>query len=126
MMGYRRECVCRLTQWFSTPTMSSAAQDVPGAVPQASACGQQLHLWCSLRSGYPVFQLLACSPSCCWTCLLALPAMLLSLNFVVRWSYGKNKEKEKLRRQKDLSLHQLRKRRHIGSEEPWVPSTTKL
>eukprot|EP00983_Pelagomonas_calceolata_P086716 1156818-Pelagomonas_calceolata.AAC.1 len=36
------------------------------------------------------------------------------------------KRKEKLRRQRKLSLHQLRKRRHIGSKEPWIPSTTKL
>eukprot|EP00983_Pelagomonas_calceolata_P122400 1160905-Pelagomonas_calceolata.AAC.13 len=32
---------------------------------------------------------------------------------------GKEKKRnEKLRRQRKLSLHQLRKRRHIGSEEP--------
>eukprot|EP00983_Pelagomonas_calceolata_P052697 1142957-Pelagomonas_calceolata.AAC.10 len=32
--------------------------------------------------------------------------------------------KKKLRRQRKLSLHQLRKRRHIGSGEPRVSSTT--
>eukprot|EP00983_Pelagomonas_calceolata_P001891 62929-Pelagomonas_calceolata.AAC.1 len=36
------------------------------------------------------------------------------------------KEKDKPRRQRKLSLCQLRKRRHIGSKEPRVPSTTKL
>eukprot|EP00983_Pelagomonas_calceolata_P042417 1138503-Pelagomonas_calceolata.AAC.3 len=35
-----------------------------------------------------------------------------------RSSHLKKKRKEKLHRQKKLSLHQLRKRRHIGSEEP--------
>eukprot|EP00983_Pelagomonas_calceolata_P054079 1143559-Pelagomonas_calceolata.AAC.1 len=34
--------------------------------------------------------------------------------------------KEKLRRQRKLSLHQLTKRRHIGSEEPRVSYTTQV
>eukprot|EP00983_Pelagomonas_calceolata_P081078 1155415-Pelagomonas_calceolata.AAC.1 len=33
---------------------------------------------------------------------------------------------EMLRRQMKLSLHQIKKRRHIGSEKPRVPSTTNL
>eukprot|EP00983_Pelagomonas_calceolata_P027987 877993-Pelagomonas_calceolata.AAC.1 len=35
-------------------------------------------------------------------------------------------KKKRLHRQKKLSLHQFRKRRHIGSEEPRASSTTKL
>eukprot|EP00983_Pelagomonas_calceolata_P019382 609298-Pelagomonas_calceolata.AAC.1 len=34
--------------------------------------------------------------------------------------------KKKLRRQRKLSLHQLRTRGHIDSEEPLIPSTMKL
>eukprot|EP00983_Pelagomonas_calceolata_P043001 1138730-Pelagomonas_calceolata.AAC.8 len=44
-------------------------------------------------------------------------------NLLKHWSPSSRKasrknEKEKLCRQRKLSLHQLRKRRHIGSEEP--------
>eukprot|EP00983_Pelagomonas_calceolata_P073722 1152253-Pelagomonas_calceolata.AAC.1 len=47
---------------------------------------------------------------------------LISL-WLVHARIGKEK-KRKLRRQRRLSLHQIRKRRHIGSEELRVPSTT--
>eukprot|EP00983_Pelagomonas_calceolata_P080444 1155149-Pelagomonas_calceolata.AAC.3 len=39
------------------------------------------------------------------------------------WDLKRKEKRRKLRRQRNLSLHQLRKKRSIGSEEPSSPST---
>jgi len=61
---------------------------------------------------------------------MAKIAVLCSLLILQNWQIGWQLANSLGRRNSDffslrVSLHQLRKRRHIGSKEPEVPSTTK-
>eukprot|EP00983_Pelagomonas_calceolata_P053077 1143146-Pelagomonas_calceolata.AAC.1 len=80
---------------------------------------------------YALFSWNPSTPRCCsrWVlpeCLMLLQGCIWSEGSItfVEGNQGSSepkkemKEKKKLRRQRKLSLHQLRKRRHIGSKEP--------